>query len=385
MLRIIGLYLILCLMCTSCGEDNSVRNRAQYRFNTTQNANCYDGSGRSSPAGENLLASFAEEIRQLPIDSQRAGDFNGMVRIEGGRFEMGGDNAQARPDELPKHTVAVHAFWIDAHEVTNAEFAEFVEATGYRTVAERSIDPQEILSQLPPGTPMPEGISLEPMGLVFYQPTQTGHYAPGDWWMPVEGADWQQPQGPDVALPPDFEQRPVVQIAWYDAAMYCKWAGKRLPTEAEWEYAARGGLANSIYPWGNEAVSPKRANYWQGAFPLNNTEADHFHRVAPVGSFPANEFQLYDMAGNVWEWVADWYRPDTYRQRAQSVVENPLGPARSYDPDEPSVPKKVLRGGSFLCNDSYCSGYRVAARMKSSPDTGLEHTGCRCVRDITTN
>jgi formylglycine-generating enzyme required for sulfatase activity len=173
-------------------------------------------------------------------------------------------------------------------------------------------------------------------------------------------------------------------VSWDDAVAYCRWAGRRLPTEAEWEYAARGGRLNQIYPWGNEHISAGRpkANSWEGSFPYFNQKKDGYERAAPVKSFAANQYGLYDMAGNVWEWCSDWYDADYYQSLVAGTAYSPKGPARSNDPAEPHTPKRILRGGSFLCNDSYCSGYRVARRMKSSPDTGLEHTGFRTVKDI---
>ncbi len=342
---------------------------------------CYDGSGRFSPAGQGLAAAFSAEIAALPVDSMQARDYTGMVQIPGGTFTMGGDNEQARRDEFPRHPVSVAGFWMDATEVTNAEYARFVQATGYQTIAERSIDSNLLKSQLPPGTPLPPDLDLSPFALVFHSPTGTGPYTPADWWTMVKAADWQHPQGPELANPATFSTLPAVQIAWYDAAAYCKWKGKRLPTEAEWEYAARGGAEESTYPWGDAPVTAAKANFWQGDFPVHNEVLDGYARLAPVRSFAPNGYGLYDMAGNVWEWVADWYRADAYTAQAQATpAHNPYGPADSYDPDEPYTAKKTVRGGSFLCNDSYCSGYRVAARMKTSPDTGLEHTGCRCVR-----
>jgi formylglycine-generating enzyme required for sulfatase activity len=207
-------------------------------------------------------------------------------------------------------------------------------------------------------------------------------YYPSEWWQMLPGANWQQPQGPGSSIE-GKEDHPVVHIAWYDAMAYCKWAGKRLPTEAEWEFAARGGHNNrQKYPWGNDSITPEKANYWQGDFPIANQIDDQYLRTSPARQFPPNALGLYDMAGNVWEWTSDWYHFQHYFQQArESMVINPGGPDKSFDPDEPTVPKKVIRGGSFLCNDSYCSGYRVTARMKSSPDTGMEHTGFRCVAD----
>ena len=322
-----------------------------------------------------------DEIDSLSVNSLLMEDFTGMVWVPTGSFEMGGDNNQARPDEFPKHATMVTGFWMDETEVTNDQFREFVRETGYVTTAERTIRLEDIMSQFPEEVPLPDSFSLEPFSLVFKSPNDSfsnPDYA--DWWIMVEGADWKHPEGPGGDLK-NRGNHPVVHISWYDATAFCKWAGKRLPTEAEWEYASRGTLDGKIYPWADGLLSAKRANYWQGTFPNRNTMEDNFAKMAPVKNFPSNGFGLFDMAGNVWEWCSDWYRYDYYHQKIQAgITFNPLGPINSLDPREPSIPKKVIRGGSFLCNDSYCSGYRNAARMKSSPDTGMEHTGCRCAR-----
>jgi formylglycine-generating enzyme len=308
----------------------------------------------------------------------------GMVKIESGAFQMGGDNNQASADEYPKHKVTVNSFWMDQTEVTNRQFEEFVKATGYITTAEKKPDWEEIKKQVPPGTPKPEESMLVPASLVFSSPSQTVSLTDySKWWTWKEGADWKHPHGPDSNIK-GKENFPVVHVSWYDAQAYCKWAGKRLPTEAEWEWAARGGLVNNIYPWGNEPIDAgkPKANTWQGQFPNKNTLRDGFYFTAPVKSFPPNGYGLYDMAGNVWEWCADYYNADYYKKiNKPDGIRNPNGPEKSFDPQEPYAIKRVLRGGSFLCNDSYCSGYRVARRMKSSEDTGTEHTGFRCVAD----
>jgi len=305
-----------------------------------------------------------------------------MCYIPGGTYLMGGDSIWGRLDEFPRHQVKVSSFYMDKHEVTNAQFRTFIEATNYKTTAERKPDWNEIKKQLPPGTPKPADSLLVAASLVFSPPN---HPVPLDnaaiWWKWVPGADWRHPQGPKSNIE-GKDNYPVVQVSWDDAEAYAKWAGKRLPTEAEWEYAARSGKSDIIYPWGDEPVNKGviKANTWQGNFPNENAEKDHYYRAAPVMLFQPNGFGLYDMAGNIWEWCSDWYRPDYYAECAQKgLVTDPTGPTYSYDPQEPSVPKRVVRGGSFLCTDQYCSGFRVSARMKTSPDTGLEHTGFRCV------
>ena len=308
----------------------------------------------------------------------------GMVWIEGGTFEMGADNEQGRRDELPKHQVKLNGFFMDITEVTNEQFAAFVKATGYITTAEKDVNWEEIKATLPPDTPKPKPEMLKAASLVFV-PTQNAvnlqDYS--QWWQWTHGADWKHPKGPNSSIK-GKDKFPVVHISWDDAMAYCQWAGKRLPTEAEWEFAARGNLKNNVYAWGNENVEQgkNKCNYWEGSFPYKNDTKDGFYGASPIKSFAANGYGLYDMAGNVWEWCADLYHHDYYEQIANlKVIENPKGPKSSYDPDEPTVPKRTMRGGSFLCNESYCSGYRVAARMKSSPDSGMEHLGFRCVAD----
>lgn len=321
-----------------------------------------------------------QSVDNLPVAGS---GYEGMKWIPGGNFLLGATDNEGRPDEYPQHPVEVDGFWMDETEVTNAQFKKFVDATGYVTTAERDVDWEELKKQLPPGTPKPADSLLVAASLVFISPA--GPVSMDDasqWWRWKKGANWRQPQGPGSSIK-GKEAFPVVHVSWEDAQAYCKWAGKRLPTEAEWEVAARGGKEDVTYPWGTEKVeaSKPKANTWQGVFPVQNTAWDGYTGAAPVKTFAPNSYGLYDMAGNVWEWCSDWYDANYYKTLANGVTENPQGPASSYDPDDPYTPKRSLRGGSFLCNDSYCSGYRVARRMKSSPDTGLEHTGFRCVRD----
>jgi formylglycine-generating enzyme required for sulfatase activity len=306
----------------------------------------------------------------------------GMAWIPGGEFLMGSDDAQADPAERPAHRVRVHGFWIDQTEVTNAEFRAFVNATGYITTAERPVDWNQLKTQVPPGTPKPPDEQLTPGSLVFTPPDRP---VPLDditnWWRWMPGASWKHPEGPGSSIAGKYNH-PVVHVSWDDAQAYARWAGKRLPTEAEWEFASRGGLAGKKYAWGDELQPAGKtlANTWQGHFPETNTDEDGFPRTSPVKSFPANGFGLYDMMGNVWEWCSDWYRPDTYRLDSNPLpVQNPTGPEKSYDPAEPYQPKRVTRGGSFLCSANFCTNYRPSARRGTATDSGMSHLGFRCV------
>ncbi|MCB8998784.1 MAG: formylglycine-generating enzyme family protein [Bacteroidales bacterium] len=306
-----------------------------------------------------------------------------MQFIPGGVFHMGArDKRYARPDEFPVHKVRLSSFYMDKHEVTNHQFKEFVDSTGYITIAERKIDWEEMKKSLPPGTPKPSDESLAPGSMQFNPPD---HPVPLDnamiWWSWAKGYSWKTPEGPGSSIV-GKEDFPVVHIAWLDAKAYADWAGKSLPTEAQWEYAARGGNDENIYPWGQEEVDigSVKANTWQGNFPNNNSLRDGFYGLAPAMSFEPNGYGLYDMAGNVWEWCQDWYNYDYYSTfKNIEIADNPTGPDTSYDPMEPHAQKKTIRGGSYLCNYSYCSGFRAAARMKSTPDSGAPHIGFRCV------
>jgi len=309
----------------------------------------------------------------------------GMVWIPGGEFSMGSavetDSLCGLPgvtrDALPVHRVYVDGFWMDATEVTNEQFEKFAKATGYITIAERTPTKEEFPTAPPENlvagstvfTPTSDVVPLNN----FYQ-----------WWRYEKGAHWRHPEGPQSDLK-GREKFPVVHIAYDDAVAYAKWAGKRLPTEAEWEFAARGGLTGKLYPWGDELKAGGKwmANIYQGQFPVKDTGHDGFGGIAPVMRFPANGYGLYDMAGNVWEWCSDWYRPDYYAQRARagSVARNPQGPNTPFDPAEPTEKKRVHRGGSFLCTDQYCTRYMVGTRGKGEVSTGSNHLGFRCVKD----
>jgi sulfatase modifying factor 1 len=309
----------------------------------------------------------------------------GMVWIPGGEFSMGAQDPpdptdtvgmKATTDSRPVHRVFVDGFWMDTTEVTNRQFAAFVKATGYVTVAERTPRAEDF-----PGVPLENLVA----GSVVFTPP--GHAVALNnamqWWSYQRGASWRQPLGPGSSLE-GKDQYPVVHVAYDDAVAYATWAGGRLPTEAEWEFAARGGLSGQVFPWGNDfkAGSQWMANSHQGHFPDRDSGADAFTGIAPVAQVPANGYGLRDVGGNVWEWVSDWYRPDYYSQLAATgaVSRNPIGPETSFDPEEPGVQKRVHRGGSFLCTDEYCSRYMVGTRGKGESSTGTNHLGFRTVR-----
>ncbi|MEM0914373.1 MAG: formylglycine-generating enzyme family protein [Planctomycetota bacterium] len=306
----------------------------------------------------------------------------GMVWVPGGAFTMGSDAPGAWPNEGPPHRVRVDGFWMDRTEVTNAQFAEFVDATGYVTVAERPIDWEVMKQQVPPGTPKPPDEMLAAGSLVFTPPA---HPVPlnnlGAWWSWTTGANWREPAGPGSSIE-GKDDHPVVHVAWDDAVAYTEWAGKQLPTEAQWEYAARGGLDNARFGWGDtfRPDGQTMANTWDGAFPHRNTLDDGHLLAAPVASFPPNGYGLHDMGGNVWEWTADWYRDDRHAQlRRDGLVVNPPGPDAPRDAANPNAPSRVIKGGSFLCHVDYCESYRPSARRGLPTDTGLQHQGFRCI------
>jgi formylglycine-generating enzyme len=343
--------------------------------------------------GESLWSSWTGAARPGPkviVGDGRHGPLD-MAWVSGGEFKMGSDGTLSESNERPVHRVRVKGFWMERHHVTNAQFRVFVDATGYLTTAERKPDWETLKSQLPPGTPRPPDEDLVPGAMVFVGASTAVDYDDVyRWWRYVPGANWRHPQGPtsDIA---GKDQHPVVQVSYEDALAYAHWAGKRLPTEAEWEFAARGGLEQATYAWGDEFApdSKQMANVWQGQqarrFPVAGAKADGAAGTSPVGSFPANRYGLYDMTGNAWQWVADWYRADEFVREASSggVQDNPRGPTDSWDPSEPGVPenapKRVTRGGSFLCNEDFCLSYRPSARRGTDPYTSMSHIGFRLV------
>ncbi|MET4898598.1 formylglycine-generating enzyme family protein [Sphingomonadaceae bacterium jetA1] len=298
-----------------------------------------------------------------------------MVDVPGGTFHMGSDRFY--PEEAPVRRVRVDRFWIDTHPVTNGQFAAFVAATGYRTLAEIPPDPRDY-----PG--MAEEMARAGSSVFTPPPRLYDTTDHRQWWRFAFGADWRHPTGPSSTID-GLDDHPVVHVTHQDAAAYARWAGKSLPTEAEWEYAARGGLEQADYAWGDELAPEGRmlANYWRGAFPLAHDETDRWARTSPVGSFPANGYGLYDMIGNVWEWTDDWYAIAAPPARAGCVVDNPRGATRgdSYDPAAQGIriARKVLKGGSHLCAENYCRRYRPAARHAQPIDTSTTHIGFRCV------
>ncbi len=302
----------------------------------------------------------------------------GMTWIPGGTFWMGCENC-AMPDALPSHLVFVDAFWMDQTPVTNAEFEQFVKVTSYVTVAERQLDPSQF-----PGVPKDK---LVPGSVVFFKPAAAPLTLddPSQWWRYAAGVSWKQPDGPRSGLM-GRQNHPVVHVAFEDAAAYARWAGKRLPTEAEYEFAARGGLDRNLYAWGNDLTPGGKAmaNTWQGQFPVTDRGDDSYLGTSPVTAFPPNRFGLYDVGGNVWQWCSDWYRPDSYEVTAQagSSVRNPQGPDDSLDPQEPGAAKRVVRGGSFLCSDHFCTRYLVGSRGKAEVSSGTSNLGFRMVRSM---
>ncbi len=305
----------------------------------------------------------------------------GMRWIPGGEFGMGTNDPRSMPNERPAHRVRISAFWMDEHPVTNAEFGAFVRATGYVTTAERAPKWEELRKQLPAGTSKPDDSQLVPGSLVFTPPVHAVRLDNlANWWRWVPGASWRRPEGPGSMIT-GREQHPVVQVSWDDAMAYSNWAGKRLPTEAEWEFGARGGFDGRRYVWGHEQRPHGKllANTFQGKFPHEPHSEDGYSGTSPVKAFEANGYGLNDMAGNVWQWTSDRYREDEHVQRAsQGLCENPRVTDLMADPADV---RRVIKGGSFLCHESYCESFRPSARRGTSPDTGSSHVGFRLARD----
>jgi len=318
----------------------------------------------------------------------------GMAWVPDGEFLMGSDHKLAQSNERPTHKVQMRGFWIDTTHVTNDQFSQFVHETGYITTAEKKPDWETIKVQLPPDTPRPPDAVLVAGAMVFIgTQTQVNLSDYSQWWTYVAGANWRHPSGPHSSIK-GKGNHPVTQVSYEDATAYARWAKKRLPTEAEWEYAARGGLNQATYVWGNELApaGKQQAHIWdvaQRPFPVVSPRAGGAVGTKPVRSFPKNGYGLYDMTGNAWQWVADWYGADYFvtqaQQSAKQAVVNPQGPNASYDPYDPGVPssapKRVIRGGSFLCNQSYCMSYRPSARRGLDPFNAMSHVGFRLVKD----
>lgn len=311
-----------------------------------------------------------------------------MVWVPGKVFMMGAkeNDSLALSHEKPEHEVAVDGFFIDITEVTNAQFKKFVEATGYITTAEKAVNWEEMKKSLPPGTPKPADSILQPGSLVFYEGIKEvdGLNNYQQWWKWTAGANWKHPEGKNSSIE-GKDNYPVVHISYQDALAYCKWANRRLPTEAEWELAATGKEEGSIFTWGNDIKKlEKSANTWNGNFPINNTKQDGYVLAAPVKSYPANSLGLYDMAGNIWEMTSDWFDVDYYEQLYNSgkTIKNPKGSANANNPENPYQKERVIKGGSFLCNASYCGSYRISARMGMTDDSSTNHVGFRTVATV---
>ncbi len=352
-------------------------------------SSCQDGQGKNTVAEPEAVPEKISKpesevviLRKKPKDVKTP---EGMVWIPGGEFIQGavpGDH-MAMEHEKPAHKVKVDGFFMDISEVTNAQFKEFVEETGYITVAEREIDWEEMKKQLPAGTPKPHDSIMQPGSLTFKKtPTSVPNlYDFSQWWRWTIGANWKHPNGPNSGIIGKDEE-PVVHISFEDALAYCDWAGRRLPTESEWERAARGDRAGVPFTWGDDmSMLGKMANTWEGEFPVTNTKEDGFENRAVVKSYRPNDYGLYDMAGNVWEWTSDWYNSNYYNDILKSgeVPLNPQGAEKAYNERDPYARERVIKGGSFLCSDSYCASYRISARMATSLDSAQEHLGFRTV------
>lgn len=372
-----GVIALVCLVSVGCTTNGAGTANSPANSNSVTNVSS-DVSCDPSMSKAEMQKAAASGPDGPPVISAETAPGPapaGMVWIPAGEFSMGSTEPMFA-DARPIHRVKLNGFWMDKTEVTNADFEKFVKATGYVTIAEIKPRAEDF-----PGAP-PE--NLVAGSVVFSPPDQAVQLNDHlQWWRYVKGANWRHPEGPDSTIK-GREKNPVVHIAYADALAYAKWAGKRLPTEAEFEWAARGGLDRKKYVWGDEFRPDGKimANTFQGHFPEKNTGEDGFMTTAPVGRFAPNGFGLFDMAGNVWEWCLDWYRHDYYATLAKSgTADNPQGPTDSVDPSEPGVKKRLHKGGSFLCTDQYCSRYEPDGRGKGDPDTGTNHVGFRLVRD----
>ncbi len=361
-----SLFWLTAALCLSACQSEPVvptNNNSHQHSATPANA-----TKATAPVDSAIPVNINQQVAPVPAPA-------GMAYIPGGTFWMGCPDCNM-PDTLPQHAVTVDAFWMDKTPVTNAEFAKFVKATGYKTVAEIAPTAAEF-----PDAPKE---MLVAGSACFTPPAQRISLDnPLAWWEYRKGASWRAPEGPGSSIK-GREDHPVVHIAFTDAEAYAKWAGKRLPTEAEYEFAARGKLDRNKYAWGNEFKPGGKwmSNIFQGEFPHRDLAEDGYRRTSAVTAFPANGYGLYDVGGNVWQWCADWYRPDYYESLASNggVTRNPLGPNDSLDPQEPGIKKRVQRGGSFLCSDQYCERYLVGSRGKGATDSGSSNVGFRCVK-----
>ena len=346
--------------------------------NTTPNNQGSNQSVKVNPSNFNDYVTAPPENVKTP---------EGMVWVEGKTFFQGAKEGDryAMPREIPGHEVTVDGFFMDITEVTNEQFKHFVDETGYKTVAEREIDWEEMKKELPKDTPKPHDSILRPGSLIFNKKVDKvasmDNYT--QWWIWKIGANWKHPEGPGSSID-GKDDYPVVHIAFEDAMAYCKWANRRLPTEAEWESAAQGTSVDNIYTWGN---SPElldiNANTWQGVFPVKNESLDGFEFIAPVKSFPPNSIGIYDMLGNVWELTGDWFNVNYYRELdVNKKLLNPKGADKAYSPSNPYQQEHIIKGGSFLCHASYCASFRISAKMGMSPDSGSDHTGFRTVATV---
>ena len=369
-IRILVIF-VFCFYLSSCSEKNK-------KANTTETTS-------------KVVAEASKEKKPVEVRTEMPVGITvpkGMVWVPGKVFMQGvvAQDKMAMAHEGPAHKVAVDGFFIDATEVTNAQFKQFIDATNYKTVAERKIDWEEMKKQLPEGTPKPPDSIMQPGSLTFKKTKSTVQnlYDFSQWWEWTIGANWKHPKGPGSSIA-GKENHPVVHISYEDALAYCDWAGRRLPTEAEWELAARGDIENTIFFWGDDATElSQKVNAWEGEFPVTNTLEDGFEGTAPVKSYEANALGVYDMAGNVWEWTNDWYNSGYYSELAENkeIILNPTGATTAFNERDPYAKEKVIKGGSFLCSDSYCASYRVSARMASSLDSAQEHLGFRTVATV---